>query len=1347
MKLNILPLEERIVLDAAAAVVIAAPPTATDSGDAATHDSSQATDSSQESGPAQESGVNVLVISSAVQDPQSLQNAAKDGVKTVFYDANSTSLTELSQKIANALNGQKADSIAFAAEGNDNVLMLNTDIMVSDNIQSNIQNHDISGFWKTIGGLLNNGGRIDLLACDVAGDSGGQSLVAQIDQLIDRPQDGFFATVAASTDLTGNAAGGDWLLEVGNIDAKSIYFNDSINNWNHNMATAIEYGLIAALIGALLQPRETLEDTSLSFSYASSGTVFANPDFSFTLLTNSINGNTTVTEDGNVTYTPNADYNNPGFTLGGTINDGVSFDSATIRIVDTNPDDPNSVFAINLPLYLRVVSVNDAPIAQNDSFSIGQGNELTGNVALNDSDFQNGAPSENNTPLTVQLVSGPAHAASFTLNADGTFSYTSIGSYSGADSFTYSITDSLGGVSEANVALSVISNAPPAVSDNYIINEDTTLNGNVTDNDTFNLGANQTIQLVSGPLVAANFALNSDGSFSYTPLANLVGVDTFSYVIKTVSGAGITFSNTATVNIAVLPVNDNPVAINDNYNVNEDGSLAANVLNNDTDIENNRPFSAQLVAGPAHAGSFTLNADGTFSYIPTADYNGSDSFTYVTVDSLGAISNLATVSIAVASINDAPVAQDVSYNTNEDTPLTGILGVGSDSQNGAPNESNTPLTAQLIGGPAHASAFTLNADGSFSYNPQADFNGTDSFTYAIVDSLGAISNTATVSITIDSVNDAPIAQNDAFQGNEDGSINGSVLLNDSDNQNGAPNENNSPLSAQLVTGPAHAGSFTLNADGTFTYIPSADYNGSDSFTYVTLDSLGGISNLATVSITINSVNDAPIAQNDSYQVNEDNGLNGNVALNDSDSQNGAPSENNGPLSAQLVTGPAHAGSFTLNADGTFSYIPAANYNGADSFTYVIVDSLGATSNIATVAITINSVNDAPIVQNDSFNIPGNLPYSGNVLTNDSDNQGGAPNENNIPLSAQLVNGPAHATSFILNADGTFSYQPANGFVGSDTFTYRVTDSLGGTSTIATVTITVAQAASANPILELKGNINKNYIENSGPVILSNNVKITDSDSSNFDGGKLTVQIDQNGQSSDILSIDNSTKVKTNANQDIYYNGLLVGHYTGGSGLASLEITFNANATANVVSEVAERIAYKNSSENPSTADRSIRYQLSDGDSGISEAQYKIVRVFSVNDAPDISIADNTLTVNRGSITNIGALSGIQISDVDASAGDRVRVVLKVLVGYLDFTDDLNDLTSIIFKRNPGDGLGSLDFTGTLADVNAALERLTYRSRTNYIGLDALTVGVSDMGSSGTFAIPRIDADWLLLKIV
>lgn len=1344
MKLNILPLEERIVLDAAAAVVIAAPPTASDSGDAATHDSSHATDSSQESGPAQESGVNVLVISSAVQDPQSLQNAAKDGVKTVFYDANSTSLTELSQKIANALNGQKADSIAFAAEGNDNVLMLNSDIMVSDNIQSDIQNHDISGFWKTIGGLLNNGGRIDLLACDVAGDSGGQSLVAQIDQLIDRPQDGFFATVAASTDLTGNAAGGDWLLEVGNIDAKSIYFNDSINNWNHNMATAIEYGLITALIAVLLQPRETQEDTSLSFSYADTGAVFSNPDFSFSLLTNSTHGNTTVTTNGHVTYTPDADYNNPGSTLGGTTSDGVSFDQATIRIVDTSP---GSTFNISLPLFLRVVSVNDAPIAQNDSFSIGQGNELTGNVALNDSDLHNGAPSENNTPLTVQLVSGPAHAASFTLNADGTFSYTSNGSYSGADSFTYSITDSLGGVSEANVALSIISNAPPAVSDSYIINEDTTLQGNVTDNDSFNLGAGQTIQLVSGPLVAANFALNSDGTFSYTPLANLVGTDTFSYVIKTISGAGITTSNVAFVNISVLPVNDSPVAINDSYNVNEDGSLAGNVLNNDTDIENNRPFSAQLVAGPAHAGSFTLNADGTFSYIPTADYNGSDSFTYVTVDSLGAISNLATVSIAIASINDAPIAQDVSFNTNEDTPLNGILGVGSDSQNGAPNENNTPLTAQLIGGPAHASAFTLNADGSFSYNPQADFNGTDSFTYAIVDSLGAISNTATVSITIDSVNDAPIAQNDAFQGNEDGSINGNVLLNDSDNQNGAPNENNGPLSAQLVMGPAHAGSFTLNADGTFTYIPSADFNGSDSFTYVTLDSLGGASNLATVSITINSVNDAPIAQNDNYQVNEDNTLNGNVALNDSDSQNGAPNENNGPLSAQLVAGPAHAGSFTLNADGTFSYTPTANFNGADSFTYVIVDSLGGTSSIATVAITINSVNDAPIAQNDSYNVPGNLPYSGNVLTNDSDNQGGAPNENNIPLSAQLVSGPAHAASFILNADGTFSYQPASGYFGSDTFTYRVTDSLGGVSTIATVTLTVAQAASANPILELKGNINKNYIENGSAVILANNVKISDSDSPNFDGGKLTVNIDQNAETSDILSIDNTNKVKTNANHDVYYNGLLVGHYTGGSGLTALEITFNANATANIVTEITERIAYKSSSENPSTADRSIRYQLSDGDSGISEAQYKIVRVFSVNDAPDITIDDNTLTVHRGSITNIGALSGIQISDVDANAGDRVRVVLKVLVGYLDFTDDLNDLNSIIFKRNPGDGLGSLDFTGTLADVNAALERLTYRSRTNYIGLDALTVGVSDMGSSGTFAIPRIDADWLLLKIV
>src|SRR5207247_1133143 len=299
--------------------------------------------------------------------------------------------------------------------------------------------------------------------------------------------------------------------------------------------------------------------------------------------------------------------------------------------------------------------------------------------------------------------------------------------------------------------------------------------------------------------------------------------------------------------------------------------------------------------------------------------------------------------ITVNSVNDPPVATNDSYSTDEDTPLSGstVLTNDSDSHNGAPSENNTPLTAQLVSGPSHAASFTLNAGGTFTYTPATDYNGSDSFTYQAVDSLNGVSNTATVTITVNSVNDPPVAVADSYSTNEDTALSGSsVLANDSDSHNGAPSENNTPLTAQLVSAPSHAASFTLNADGTFSYTPATDYNGSDSFTYQAVDSLSGVSHTATVTVTVNSVNDPPVAAADSTSTNEDTALNGTTVLaNDSDSHNSAPSENNTPLTAQLVSGPSHAASFNLNSDGTFSYTPATDYNGSDSFTYQAVDSL------------------------------------------------------------------------------------------------------------------------------------------------------------------------------------------------------------------------------------------------------------------------------------------------------------------------------------------------------------------------------------------------------------------------
>jgi len=157
----------------------------------------------------------------------------------------------------------------------------------------------------------------------------------------------------------------------------------------------------------------------------------------------------------------------------------------------------------------------------------------------------------------------------------------------------------------------------------------------------------------------------------------------------------------------------------------------------------------------------------------------------------------------------------------------------------------------------------------------------------------------------------------------------------------------------VVTGPSH-GALTLNANGSFTYTPAANFNGSDSFTYKANDGQAD-SNVATVALTINPVNDAPVAVNDSFATNEDTALTitaPGVLANDTDVDGNS-------LTAVVVTGPSH-GALTLNTDGSFTYTPAAGFNGPDSFTYKANDGL-LDSNVATVALTVNPVNVAPVL--------------------------------------------------------------------------------------------------------------------------------------------------------------------------------------------------------------------------------------------------------------------------------------------------------------------------------------------------------------------------------------------------
>ena len=195
-----------------------------------------------------------------------------------------------------------------------------------------------------------------------------------------------------------------------------------------------------------------------------------------------------------------------------------------------------------------------------------------------------------------------------------------------------------------------------------------------------------------------------------------------------------------------------------------------------------------------------------------------------------------------------------------------------------------------------------------------------------------------MTITVTAVNDAPVAVDDTATTAEETAVSGNVLTNDTDVDAGTT------LTATLVAS-RRTGPLTLGADGGFTYTPNANFNGTDSFTYTAGDGTA-VSNVATVTITVTAVNDAPVAVNDAATTAEDTAVSGNVLTNDTDVDAGTT------LTATLVANPAN-GTVTLASNGSFTYTPNANFNGTDSFTYTASDGTAA-SNVATVTITVSA---------------------------------------------------------------------------------------------------------------------------------------------------------------------------------------------------------------------------------------------------------------------------------------------------------------------------------------------------------------------------------------------------------
>ena len=289
-------------------------------------------------------------------------------------------------------------------------------------------------------------------------------------------------------------------------------------------------------------------------------------------------------------------------------------------------------------------------------------------------------------------------------------------------------------------------------------------------------------------------------------------------------------------------------------------------------------------------------------------------------------------------------------------------------------------------------------------------------------------------------NTLPIANDDAATTQQNITLNGAtVLANDND-----PDGDPLTVSATPISGPSN-GSLALNGNGTYVYTPNPGFVGNDSFVYEVSDGKGG-SDTATVTIsvtiTVQPVNRPPVANDDTATVQQNTTLTGaSVLANDSD-----PDGDPLTVTATPISGPSN-GSLVLNSNGSYVYTPNPGFVGNDSFVYAVSDGKGG-SDTATVRITVQKTNRPPVANPDSATTAQDTTLNGpSLLANDSD-----PDGDLLTINTTPVTGPGNG-SLVINANGTYVYRPTGGFVGTDRFTYAVSDGNGGSST-ATVTIAV-----------------------------------------------------------------------------------------------------------------------------------------------------------------------------------------------------------------------------------------------------------------------------------------------------
>ncbi|SFC62439.1 Ig-like domain-containing protein [Pseudoalteromonas denitrificans] len=791
---------------------------------------------------------------------------------------------------------------------------------------------------------------------------------------------------------------------------------------------------------------------------------------------------------------------------------------------------------------IEINSINDLPVANDDNAQTFTNTAVNIDVLANDTDAEN---------ETLTVISAVTDNGNILVGTNSILTYTPQVDFEGDIEIIYTVEDLSGGSSQGKVFVSINNrnSAPVALDDNFSINEDELLiigvsgllsNDSDENGDMLTVNTTPFVNVTQGTLT-----LSSDGSFLYQANENFFGTDTFEYQISDGEGGGAV----AKVHLTINSINDNPIANDDVSTTAEETLINIDVLGNDSDIENS---TLTVLAASAQNGTVSIENNNTINYLPTLDFVGTDIVTYqITDDEQGVDS--AIVTITVLNINDSPVANPDSNNTNEDEIIIiDVLGNDTDGD----NDTLIVTSARAING-----SVAIQGNQSLSYTPNENFNGSDTIDYSISDSNGGTASSR-VNLTISPVNDAPVAVNDISSINEDTSVIISVLNNDSDIDGDA---------LIITSASASNGGVVILGSQSLNYTPNENFNGSDTINYSISD--GNLAASANVVVTVIAVNSVPIAVADKGFTDEDISVSISVLSNDSDSDGDTLS---------VTSASASNGVATIQSDQSINYTPNENYNGSDTINYSISDGNGGTAS-SIVTVTISSVNDDPIAVNDLATTDEDSPVSISVLANDTD----VDKDTLLVTSVSAING-----TVVVQSDQSISYTPNENYNGSDTINYSISDGKGRTD-----------SALVNVIINAVNDL---------PIA------VPDSFSLNEDS---TVSIFVLANDTDI---DNDTLI---INSAIALNGVV--SFAGGTSISyTPNLNFNGSDT--------------------------IDYSISDGNAGSASSSVSIT-ISPVNDAPILS--DITLTVAENT-PNGTALTTLAATDADLSDSHSYSILIN-----------------------------------------------------------------------------------------